>query len=172
MRKPRADAKLKSLPEEDQAELWRLLSVPTEGRDKPLTYDELAVEVPLRFGCATSRSALAEWRSWYALRQRMERARRRAAQATLDWARDPGMSAEDLERLGQVVFTAESIEGGDVKAYVQLMRLRNQQRALNIDHRKLELLEKKAAQADEAKEVLGSKLSMEEQNRRLRDILA
>ncbi|MEI6655826.1 MAG: hypothetical protein WCP45_13765 [Verrucomicrobiota bacterium] len=39
------------------------------------------------------------------------------------------------------------------------------------DDRKLKLLEQKAAQADAAKDVLGTSLSPEEQNRRLREIL-
>jgi hypothetical protein len=40
-----------------------------------------------------------------------------------------------------------------------------------MDERKLVLLEQKAAQADAAKEVIKSKLTPEEQRRRLKEIL-
>ena len=62
-------------------------------------------------------------------------------------------------------------ESGNVKAYVALAKLSLAHRALDLDTRRLAILEAKAAQADAAKDVLGTSLSPEEQNRRLREIL-
>jgi hypothetical protein len=46
-----------------------------------------------------------------------------------------------------------------------------QERSLELNERKIAILEQKAAQADAAKDVLGQQISAEEQTRRLREIL-
>lgn len=152
-RKPRADSKLKNLPDSDQETMWLLLH-PSDSTVPPYTLEALAVHVMEDHGFEPALSSLSEWHSWYALRQRMEKAKARADQARLEWiAENPDATPEDLEKLGQIVFTAESIEGGNVKAFVSLMRERSRARSLELDQRKIVLLEKKAAQADEAEKV-------------------
>ena len=143
----RADAKLKNLPEDSLEELWRF-RYPEEGGEK-MTLEAIAVEVPLRYGFTVSLSTLSEFYSWLRLKKRMDAAADRAQQAKLELAKDPDMSPEDLERVGQVIFTNEALEAGNVKAYAQLVRLGLQRKALEIDARKLKLLEKKASRLDE-----------------------
>lgn len=101
----------------------------------------------------------------------MSAAAERAAQVRLELAKDSSITPDDLERIAQTVFTAETLEGGDIKSYVALAKLNLQRRSLELDTRKLAILEAKAAQADQAKDILTQKLSPEEQNRRLREIL-
>lgn len=165
----RADAKLKNLPAEALEDLWRFRN-PEEDGEK-LTLEAICVEIPLRFGFTCSLSSLSEFYKWLRLKRRMDAATERASQARLELARDPNMTPDDLRRVGQMVFTAETIEDGNVKAYVELVKLQLQAQALEINQRKMALLEAKAAQADQAKDVLGSTLTLEEQNRRLREIL-
>lgn len=165
----RSDAKLKNLPETALEELW-LMRHPGEDGEK-LTMEAIAVEIPLRYGFTVSLSSLSEFYKWLRLKKRMEAARSRAEQARLALASDPNITPADLSRIGQMVFTAETIEDGNVKAYVELVKLQLQAAKQDIEIRKLKVMEAKAAQADAAKGVLETKLSPEEQNRRLREIL-
>jgi hypothetical protein len=165
----RADAKLKNLPAEALEELW-LMRNPGEDGEK-LTLEAIAVEVPLRYGFTCSVSSLSEFYKWLRLRKRIEGARLRAEQTKWELAKDPSMTPEDLERAAQTVFTAETLEAGDVKGYVALAKLRLASRALDHDARRLAVLEKKAAQADEAAGVAhNQKLTPEEKAAELKRI--
>lgn len=147
-RDPRADAKLKTLPEESQEALWSLLQATP---DKPaMSMEQVQAEVPLRHGFTVGMTALYEWKSWYGMRRRMEAAKARAAQATAEYAAEnPLATSDDLERVGQMVFTAEAVEGGNVKAYVALAKLRLDQKRIAQDERRIALLEAKARRLDE-----------------------
>jgi hypothetical protein len=170
-RKPRADAKVKNLPEEDQETLW-LLVHPTDKETPPYTLEALAVHVLEEHGFEPALSSLSEWHSWYAQKRRTEKAMARASQAKLEWLNEnPEATPEDLERLGQMVFTAEALEGGNVKAFVSLMRENSRRKALEIDSRKLAILEKKAQERDEAKGVVdGEEMTEAEKVARLKQL--
>jgi len=169
-RQPRADAKLKNLPDEAQEALWEYLH-PSDPDERRRTLLEAQSEVPLRHGFTVSLGSLSEWRSWWAMRRRINAARERADQTRLELLKDATLRPEEIEQIAQTIFTAETLEAGNVKAFVALAQLRLKGQQLELDRAKLALLEKKAAQADQAKEVLGSGLSMDEQNKRIREIL-
>lgn len=172
MKKTRPEAKIKTLPEEVQGALWEHVTTATDGRERPMTYEEAREWLRDAHGVTTSSAALSYWRGWYGLRRRTERAQARAREATLEWAaQHSDTTTTDLERLGQLVFTAESIEGGDIRAYVDLMRLRLKSEAQDLDARRLAILEDKARQADAARDVLQSTLTPAQQAARLREIL-
>lgn len=141
----RSDAKLKNLPPQALEDLWRFRNPEEDGEKLPL--EAILVEVPLRFGFTCSLSSLSEFYKWLRLKRRMESAAERASQARLALAKDPAMSPEMLARVGQMVFTAETIEDGNVKAYVELVKLQLQARSLEINARKLKLLEDSAKEA-------------------------
>ena len=141
----RSDAKLKNLPAQALEDLWRFRN-PEEDGEK-LTLEAILVEIPLRFGFTCSLSSLSEFYKWLRLKRRMDSAAKRASQARLELARDPKATPEDLDRIGQMVFTAETIEDGNVKGYVELAKLRLQARSLDINARKLRLLEAAAKEA-------------------------
>lgn len=169
-KKPRADSKLKNLPDHIQEGFWLLLH-PTDVSVKPYTLEDLGGEIYDRHQISVAVSTVSEWQSWYALKRRLESAAERASQARLALAKDPGMSPEMLARVGQMVFTAETIEDGNVKAYVELVKLQLQARALEINARKLVMLEAKAAKADEAAGVANDgKLTEEEKAAKLKQI--
>ena len=170
MKEPRADAKIKTLPEETQAGLYRLCSA--EGGRAAMTLEEVRGVLASQHGLSVSLASLSEWRSWYGMRARMDAAKARAEQARLELlSSNPDMSPEKLEQAAQMVFTAEVLEQGDVKGYVALATLRLNERRTQLEERRIKVLEAKAAQADQAKAVLGQSLTPEEQNRRLREIL-
>lgn len=143
----RADAKLKNLPPEALEDLWRFRN-PEEAGEK-LTLEAVAVQVASLYGFSVSLSTLSEFYKWLRMRKRMEAAALRAEQARNALAADPNMTPDDLSRIGQMVFTCETIEAGNVKAYVELVKLQLQAAKQEIEMRKLHLIEAKAARLDE-----------------------
>lgn len=132
----RADARLQNLPQEALDELWSLRHPEVEG-DKVWTLTDVAAWAPGRFGFEVSTSAVANFYQWLALKRRLDGAAARAEQARLELARDPNMTPEDVERVGQLVFTTEALESGNVKGYVALARLRLQSQAQQLEKEKL-----------------------------------
>jgi hypothetical protein len=169
-RDPRIDAKLKGLPESAQEELWAM-RYPGEDGER-MSMAAIQAEIPLRHGFPVSLGVVSEFFKWMRLKKRVEAATQRAEQARYALAQDPNMTPADLSRVGQMVFTAETIEDGNVKAYVELVKLQLQAAKQEMEMRKLKVMEAKAAQADAAKNVLRENLSPEEEKRRLREILA
>lgn len=171
MKKPRADSKLKNLPSEDQELFWRMLN-PEDSETPASTLADLGAFIMARYDFETlSLSTLSEWCSWYGLKRRMENARSRAEQTRMELLKDGSLTPEDIERVAQTVFTSETLESGNVKAFVALAKLRLDSRKVELDERRVKVLEEKAKQADEAKKVLTQNLKPEEQNARLREIL-
>jgi hypothetical protein len=143
----RADAKLKNLPPEILEELWRYRNPEEDGRK--LTYVEVLAELQSAHGISSSLGALSEFYSWLRLERRMQAARNRAEQARTLLAQDPAATPEAIARVGQMTFTAEMVQDGNVKAFVSLEKLRILERQINQDERRLALLETKARRMDE-----------------------
>lgn len=152
---PRADAVLQNMPAETLDELWSLRHPVAEG-DRVWKLAEIAAWLPERFGFSLSVQTVSNFYQWLELKRRMDGAAERAAQARLELARDPSISPEDLERVAQTVFTAETLESGDVKAYVAMARLGLARRSLDLDARRIAMLEAAARQAKEKLEALAS----------------
>jgi hypothetical protein len=123
IKKPRADSKLKNLPEAEMEAIW-LLMHPADTETQAWTLDAVAVHVQDTYRFSVALSTLSEWHAWYALKRRMEMAAQRANQTSIELARNSDLSPEDIERVAQTVFTAETLERGDVGGYVQLAKLR------------------------------------------------
>ena len=156
MKKPRADSKLKNLPEEIQEGFWLLLN-PSDPEVKAYTLEDLGGEIFDKHQISVGLATLSEWRSWYALKRRMEMATERADQARLELAKSGEYSPQDIERVAQTIFTAETLQAGDVEAYVKLATLRLKSRSLDRDERKLKILEEKNASAKKALEAATAK---------------
>jgi hypothetical protein len=80
----------------------------------------------------------------------------------------------DLDRVREEVLKrsyARALTTGDFDAGRKTIKQDLDVQKTSMDERKLVLLEQKAAQADAAKEVIKSKLTPEEQRRRLKEIL-
>lgn len=167
----RSDAKLKNLPEDKLEELWQCRYPEDEDAVK-LSYDEILVALPDMVGYSVSRSTLGEFYAWLRQKRRMDAARQRSEQAKLRFMQDmPDASPEELERLGQMVFTSETVEEGNIKGFVALMRANNTKKKLQIEERRIHLLEERARKADEAEGVLkDGAVNGEEKQARLKQI--
>lgn len=149
----RADAKLKNLPEGKLDELW-LMRHPLDGGKKK-TYAQIKVLLPKQFGLTASSSTLSDFYAWLKQKRRTEAARMRAEQAKRQLLeQNPDAAPEELERLGQMIFTSETVEDGDIKGFVALLKASNTRRKLEIEERRVKLLEEKAAKADQAEGII------------------
>jgi hypothetical protein len=175
MRKPRADAVLLNLPEEQQAKLadWLLGGMP---------YHEARLLVEKEFGVAL-RSLDPFRKFWNEVCQAALLARRRRALSTADERaeeakRHPGQfDAATLDALKQKAYElSEQPDANprDVKAVLTLvLKARDQdltERSLALDARRVALLEEKARQAGEAEEITKSELTAEEKVSRMREV--
>jgi len=161
--KPRSDSALKTLPETRQADIAEYL------RDHSL---KATVEWLAEDGFKTSIKSLSEFLSWYSLRQQLSRNEQTVETLLADYVKtDPNLTPEKIQSMGQAFFSAMSLAQQDPEAWVQVQRLNLQRASLAMDERRIALLEKKAAAFDQAKEVIESKLSPDEQKKRLKEIL-
>ena len=169
-RKPNANAKLKLLPDDVQEALWYLLH-PEDPERKPMTLEALCGHIMREHGVSVGITTVSEWRSWYGLKRRMDRAAERALQTALELERNSDLTPADIERAAQTVFTAEALEAGDIAGYVALANLRLSARQLDMDERRVAVLEKKAAQAEAAEQVSkDGSLNEEQKAARMKEI--
>lgn len=140
--KPKSNAKLKNLPAEEQAEIYALFTETAERPAKSL--DEVAAML------GVSRDTVWRWQQWYRLHLRLESAKATADQVRLEFLKEnPDADPEHAERAAQFAFTAETLQNGNVKAFVALAKLRLDQRKVAVDERRLRLLEERAREAKE-----------------------
>jgi hypothetical protein len=162
-RKPRADSRLATLPEAQQEELEQFAATHTLAQ----TRDELS-----RRGIRSSLTAISRWLQQRRLRSLLIRQADTVRQL-LDWyqQRRPDASEEELGQLGQMFFSALALQAQDTKAWVHLQSLALRRRQLELDRAKLEWLQRRADQADQAEAVLDdASLSAEERQRRIKEI--
>ncbi len=148
-RETRTDSKLKGRAERDPQfaeEMWLYRNPGEEG--ERLTLEAIAALLPDTYGISCSVGVVSQFYKWLRMRKRMENAAERATQARFALANDPTMTPDILARVGQMVFTAETIEDGNVKAYVELVKLQLQAAKQDLELRKLKILEDKANRLD------------------------
>lgn len=179
--KTRADAVLKNLPPQRQEEIFARLTEQTDSW--PDTSLRAVREWLAEDGCNVSRRALSEFRSWYSARQDL--------QATADLletfeeftrTKNPGWSTDQVRETSVQFLMAHTAAKRDVSKFVSVAQLDQNERfgrtKAKLDERKVQvserrqtMMEKKAAAFDQAKDVIASELSPEEQRKRLKEIL-
>jgi hypothetical protein len=152
-RKPRSDAKLRNLPPEQKTALVDWLV------DEGVSYKEAKSRLEERFGVRTSDGALADFWALECYQLRFRKARGFADQI-VDTMRE-GEDAFDeatLKAVGQRAFQLAVAKEADVNDLATLLKivgdtakLKLQRDKLELDLRKVTLLEKKAAFVDELK---------------------
>lgn len=158
-RKPRPDAKLKTLPPERRAVIAEHL--------RSHTLDETQAWLAAD-GLKTSRSALSEFLSWFAQQEEL--------QATNDLLlsfegfcreKNPDWNEEKVRSAGIQFFLANSVARKDAEQFANIVTLDQRERfgrtkaaqderRLNQQDRKIALLEKKAAAYDQVKAAVNS----------------
>jgi ATP phosphoribosyltransferase regulatory subunit HisZ len=118
MKKPRGDAKLKTLPPKLQAELFALL--------QQHGYPEVKAMIAKEPGILTSTRALSEFYAWYPLSRHLEQATSFANDLKAQLANLPewqGKAAE-LEKLAQIAFETSAVQNQDADLYIALKKRR------------------------------------------------
>ncbi|HSI13395.1 MAG TPA: hypothetical protein VK961_15195 [Chthoniobacter sp.] len=164
-RKQRSDATLKTLPEVVQEQLFALLR--TE------SYANVRVAVREKWDVETSAAALSEFFRWYPTTRRLEAAQSTADQVekTLRTLGDVNLDDAKIQKAVQAVFEAEALRKGDSETYIGLANIRLKREAGARDDRRIKLLEKRAALADQAEGIVGDKeLTEAEKAQRLRGL--
>lgn len=166
-RKPRADAVLKTLPADQQEQIFMRLQKPKDG-----TYQKVKSWLFQEWDINTSVGALQDFYSWYALRRRLEQTENITQDLVeLLQGAEFGLDAQKVRELGNLIFITQATKENDTKAFVALAKLLLEQRKLDVSERRLKLLEQKAAAADEAEKVTRSEdLTAEEKMRKLKEI--
>lgn len=132
-KKPRADAKLKTLPAERQADIFARLSLPADqGGGYAGTLKWLKDG-----GFDTSLGALSGFYSWYSLRQQLAR-NESTVQALLEKVTetDSELSPEKIQELGQSFFSALALEQQDAKTWYLTQQLGLKKEQLQLDRQK------------------------------------
>lgn len=148
--------------------------------EENLSYDAALERLHLDFGVRSSRSGLERFYRRASQRRLLERIASNASAANeieSEFAKNPAPVPQAVVKLvTQLAF--EEITAGkamDKEFIVKLTKLAVDSglkaKKLELDQRKIELLEAKARQAEQAKEALGdSKLTAEEREKRMRQI--
>ena len=172
-RKTRGDSVLGTLPEERQLEIAAHARAHTLGE----TIAWLRAD-----GIKLGQTALSEWLSAFVLRSQF----RVAEQDSLNFIellrkRRPDLNETDLHSWADEFFQMQAVKSGDAgtylafrtarfKAQMETAKLKLKEQQVSLDARRVALLEKKAAQADEARQVVESKATPEEKQLKLRQI--
>lgn len=120
-------------------DLWRFRN-PEKG-GKKLSLKAIQKEVPLRYGFTVSLDALHRFYRWLGLRRRMQEARETADQVKEELRKDPHITEEEIDRVAGRVFKTEMMVERNVKGYVAIARVRQGDKKLGHDDRKIALLE-------------------------------
>lgn len=123
--KPRSDARLKLLPEDQQERIWRWLTEDKKSLEETavLCFDDLNVR--------TSRTAVGEFFKWYRLQLRMRDRESRVEQIVNDLQKaGANLSADQVQQYGAALFMSEAIESADGEGFVAAARLHLQSKEL------------------------------------------
>lgn len=166
-RQVRKDAKLKNLVltnAQAHEDLWRFRH-PEEG-GTALGFDEILVEIPLRYGFPVSLSTLSIFYAWFELKVRMDAKTDAADQLMEELAKSNKFSTDQIKEAGQRLFMTEGIVKVQPKVFFAAVEMQQNDERLQqgkqkieisrevveVNKRRLSLLERKAKALDEAAE--------------------
>lgn len=182
-RKPRPDSNLKTLPEEPGQGFISQREVIERLKVKGGSYSKVAGWLKQEWDIDTSEGALSTFWNWWHLRDALRRREERSHDLEeLLRKRQLGLSEEEIIAIGSQHFMEQGVASGDARMFAAILdrvlakrtgetKAKQKDQELALAERRIELLEKKAAQADAAKAIVESNLSPEEQRERLREIL-
>ena len=145
-RKPRSDAKLKTMPEEQQAAVIEWLSKES--------LESTRQRVAREYDIKTSWAALSEFREWWNLREQFKRTQNTTEDLVeLQRQLDTGLSEEQIQEYGQRVFSLLALKTEDPDVWDSTQKIGLKRREIELNREKLEL-ERQRWQFDAAKAVL------------------
>ena len=109
MNKPRANAKLKTLPDQQQADIAQFARNHTLAQTVRWLHEA---------GVATSTSAVSQFLRWYVHRQELARNEQALRNAIVDLVRNGvAPTAETLSQIGNAIFAGAALEKQDPRAW-------------------------------------------------------
>lgn len=165
MKKPRGDAKLKTLPDALQETLWQLL--------RRTTAEKAAAWLAKTHEVQTSAGALSEFFSWYPRAGWLKQSAAFATnlEATLRKLPELKITAEQASQVAQASFEIQAAQNRDPELFLALQKGKLEVVKVAQSERKIKLLEAKAALADQGKKVAtDAELSPEEQLSKFKQI--
>jgi len=163
--KPRADSKLKTLPDGAQDELYRTYQ--KQGGEKALAW------LKETHGVRSSTGALSKFAAWFPFSRPLEMVARHTSQFESAAKANPKIkaNAQEVAEFTQLAFEQLALQQHDLKGFVSLAKVRLKKIDQAHDARRITLLEKRAALADAAEGVMkDGELSEAEKAQRLRGI--
>jgi hypothetical protein len=162
-RKPRADSKLKTLPDARQA------AIVERARDHTLSD---VLQWLRADGLQTSAAALSDFLSWHALRQQLARNASTVETLLANLHKDmPDASPEKIQSVGQAFFSALALEQQDAKGWCMTQQVALKQEQLQLDRQRFQRETIKlfiAWSVDaEAKRIAASPINNDEKTERL-----
>jgi hypothetical protein len=167
-KKPRADSKLKTLPEDRQAAIYEFAM---GGKTLAETVKWLADD-----GLKTSSAALSGFLSWYGLQRQLEQNESTVEQALEDLKKnDPSLSQAQLDKAGNFFFSALAIQEKDSLMWKRTKDAQTKQDVVRQNEIKLqrdtcELFLKWIA-SEEAKKIASSSSSNSDKIERLGELM-
>lgn len=161
--KPRGDAKLKTLPDALQEQLWQYA--------RRNTIEKTLAWLAEKHGVVSSARALSEFFSWYPRTALVRQSENFATsfEKTLRKLPELKITGEQASQLAEVAFEIQAAQDRDPALFLALQKGKANREKLRLEERRVALLEKKAAQADAAREIVNnSQLSEEEQAQQVR----
>jgi hypothetical protein len=137
VKKPRGDAKLKTLPDALQEALWQFL--------RQTTAEKAAAWLMAEHGVKTSTGALSEFFAWYPRTGWLKQSAAFASdlEATIKKLPELRISAEQASQVAQVSFEIQAAQNRDPELYGMLGRAALEKRRLELDQAKFAESKKK-----------------------------
>jgi hypothetical protein len=134
-KKPRADALLKTLPPERQAEIYRRCNLPVaEGGGYTQVRKWLADD-----GFKTSETALSLWWSWYGLQQQLQKNASTVETLLANMSKtNPDWTPDQIQQAGQAFFSSLALEQQDAKSWFLTQQLALKREAQTLDRQKFQ----------------------------------
>lgn len=145
-KKPRGDSKLKTLPPAVQAELF------TQCQGKG-GYEAAREWLLAEHGVKTSAGSLSVFYGWYPFSLSATASYAQQFEAELKKLPALAKDAAQLSQLSQLGFEMLAMRTNDLEGYATLKKIRLKEHEQSLTERRVALLEKAAAQAEEAKAV-------------------
>lgn len=173
MKKPRGDSKLKTMPPEQQAQVYEWLR--SSGGTREVVRDRIEQE----FGIKTNPASVSDFRLWYALSTEIAKANSLANVVTEQLKASSGLTFDDarIAKATQIVFEQRALEENDNELFLGLRTARQNDERLALEtkrvslmERRIKLLERQAELLDKAKSVSSSTLSAEEKAAKIKEI--
>jgi hypothetical protein len=135
-----ANSTLKNLPWEDLDALWDM-KYPEDKETQAMTLEQIVAILPARFGKTLGKSALSQFYLWLDTARRIRTRENLALQVMEEMAKDPAIPNQTIKNAGQRIFLAEGVVDRDVRTFVSMVGLENEEERKKQKDRELDIRE-------------------------------